>query len=179
MNSRKLFNRETVVLTKLFHILSLCVAFLALLITPETIQASGTADLSVVESSPATALIGDSVIYTITYTNNGPDAVSATFRGGLPPTAQIGHPTPAITFGGFSHISGPSAGCTLNTTFNYFTCASVTLAPGDVSVYQIRANTHVSTPDESFWKGCGGVSVDDTTDPDTANNNSCSTTVWS
>ncbi|HXH41101.1 MAG TPA: DUF11 domain-containing protein [Thermoanaerobaculia bacterium] len=93
-----------------------------------------TSDLAVTKSGPATATAGGTISWTVTASNNGPDAE---------PSATLNDPLPAgTTFNAFSQNTGPAAACShpgpgvggsITCTFNNF-------ASGASAQFTITAN---------------------------------------
>jgi uncharacterized repeat protein (TIGR01451 family) len=116
------------------------------------------ADLAVTKAAPATGKVGQNLTYTITVTNNGPQAAEGvTATDTLPKNA------------GFSSAS---SNCTAKPSKNVVTCNFGTMAPG-----ASRTATIVVKPTQKgTYTNTVTVSATSPPDPNTANNTATTTT---
>lgn len=126
---------------------------------------STSADLSVSESGPTSAIVGTNVTYTITLTNDGPsDAQNVTLTDRLPS---------GLTLTSAQHVSGKEFFTIASGTSIGFTAAGV--SAGDSDVFQISAAVATSLVDGSSITDTATVSTG-TSDPNLSNNSSTLTT---
>jgi uncharacterized repeat protein (TIGR01451 family) len=125
------------------------------------------ADLTVLKTGPATVTAGQSVIYTVTITNSGPnDAQNVVLTDVVPANS-----TPF----GFSQQSGPAFTLAFDGAFT-FTASAATFAAGATAVFVVGTTINADAADGSTATNTATI-ASDTTDPIIADNSSAVTSV--
>lgn len=121
-----------------------------------TTQISKKADVSVTKSGPATAIVGENIVYTVTVTNNGPSAAAdVVVTDGLP--------------AGTTFVKASDPACSGVAGTESLTCSYVALAPGETRTIEITA--HIVAGADIDKPLTNVVTVDSATpDPDPKNN---------
>ncbi len=123
------------------------------------------ADVAVSVSAPATVNAGNTVTYTITVSNNGPNAAQGISLSDLLPAGT--------TFVSQSQTSGPAF--TLTNSGNQLSDSIASLASGQSATLQVVAQTKSSLANNSSLSDTATVSTQ-TTDPVSGNNSSSAST---
>ena len=125
------------------------------------------ADLQIVKTAPSTGHVGQSLLYTITVTNNGPDKASgATVNDQLPKNA------------GFGSASASQGSCTLKPQKRLVVCDLGDLGPATGSPPAGTATVSISVKPTTKGTITNTATVSDTSplDPNPSNNSSSATT---
>ena len=140
-------------------------------VTTTVTGGAGSADLSVIKSGPQTAAAGSNLTYTITVTNNGPNAAASVSLADVVPTGTT-FVSETQTSGPqtFTFSSNPAVGGTGTITG---TLASMTSATTAIFQVVVKANANDATG--STILNTATVTTT-TTDPNPANNSSTTST---
>src|ERR1041385_4241863 len=123
------------------------------------------ADLALTQTaSPTTVESGSNVTYTITVTNNGPDATSATIIDNLPSGASL-----------VSCASTGSGVCNNSPVANPHTVTYASLASGETETITIVAATSASLLNGASLSNTVSVGNKSAVDPDPTNNSATAT----
>jgi uncharacterized repeat protein (TIGR01451 family) len=125
------------------------------------------AELAVTKSGPGTATAGQTISYTITATNNGPDtAVNVMLADILPP---------GTTLSSFSQSTGPTFGCSVPDPGNSgtVTCTIVSLGSGVSATFSLVLNVNATFADGGTLTNTATFSSD--SGDSNPNNNTSST----
>jgi len=118
--------------------------------------ATGTSDISVSKSGPATAKPGDNVTYTVSVTNNGPDAATnVTMNDTLPAAESFQSASfgPGVIPGSFCSLPAPGGGGIVH-------CVIPGLSNGQTNSFLITVQVLGTVPDASLVTNTATVGSD-------------------
>jgi len=143
----------------------LLAVFVCALATAPHARAATSSDFSVSKSGPQTTPPDNNAAFTITVTNNGPDAGAVTVSDPLPAGLSFVSVTPPAGF----TCSDPGAGATSGTV----TCNAVAMAPGSAIITVVF---HVPGTTPSVTTFTNTVTISSPTDPNGANDSASAST---
>ncbi len=139
--------------------------------SPVTTTVIPQADVAVLVSGPPTTVAGTSSTFTITVTNNGPQAASSVLLSDALP--------PGATFASLTQDTGPVFGCTTPGIGSpgTITCSIASLPSGATASFSLAMNVSASAADGSTLSNTASI-TSTTSDPNTSNDSyTASTTI--